>query len=171
MFEVGIITKPQGIRGELRVLPTTDDPSRFELLVGEEILLRIDGVEKPYKLQQARPHKGFVLVKLDGINDRNMAETLVRGTILIPDELALPLDEGQYYVRDLIGLAVQTENGEHIGTIGKILNTPANDVYVIDVAEGDSFMIPAIKQVVLDVSIPNGTMTIHLMDGLRELKA
>lgn len=171
MFEIGTIVKPQGIRGELRVFPTTDDPARFSLLVGEEILLRdTKNAETPYKLLQARPHKGLVIIKLDGVNDRNMAETLVRNIIAIPDEKALPLEDGEYFVRDLIGLDVVTQTGEHIGKLSKVLNTNANDVYVIDPAEGDSFMIPAIKSVVLNVSLQDKKMTVRLMDGLRELK-
>ena len=171
MFEIGIITKPQGIRGEMRVLPTTDDPSRFELLLNEEVTVRLNGRDKPYKLLQARLHKNIVIVKLEGISDRNIAETLINGIIVIPDEKALPLGEGEYFIRDLIGLNVETEAGEHLGTISKVLQTNANDVYVIDSADGDSFMIPAIKNVVLSVSIPDKKMTIHLMEGLRELKA
>ena len=167
MFEIGKITKAQGIRGEIRVYPTTDDPSRFELLVGKEVLL--DG-NAPYKLLQARQHKNIVIVKLQNVNDRNTAETLINKTIYIPEELALPLEDGEYYVRDLIGLKVQDEAGNHLGTISKVLNTNANDVYVIDSPEGDAFMIPAIKKVVLSVNMPEKTMTIHMMDGLRELK-
>jgi len=171
MFEIGTIVKPQGIRGELRVFPTTDDPARFSLLIGEEVILRNSkNVETSYKLLQARPHKGLVIIKLDGVNDRNMAETLVRNIIIIPDEKAIPLEDGEYFVRDLIGLDVVTETGEHVGKLSKVLNTNANDVYVIDPAEGDSFMIPAIKNVVLNVSLQDKTMVVRLMDGLRELK-
>jgi len=171
MFEIGTIVKPQGIRGELRIFPTTDDPTRFNLLVGEEVMVRIGNTERTYKLLQARQQKNMVIVKLESVNDRNIAETLVRGIITILDDKALPLEEGEYFVRDLIGLNVEDENGEHLGTISKVLNTNANDVYVIEAAEGDAFMIPAIKSVVLSVSIPNKKMTIHMMDGLRELKA
>ena len=170
MFEIGTVVKPQGIRGELRVFPTTDDPTRFSLLVGEEITLRIGSAERQYKLLQARTHKNLQIIKLEGVNDRNTAETLVCGVIIIPDNKALPLEEGEYYVRDLIGLNVETEVGEHVGTITNVLNTNANDVYVIEAAEGDSFMIPAIKSVVLSVSVADKKMIINLMDGLRELK-
>jgi len=170
MFEIGVITKPQGIKGELRVFPTTDDPTRFSLLVGKEIILQMGNTERAYKLLHARQHKGFVLVTLEGVNDRNMAETLTRATILIPNDLALPLEDGEYFVRDLIGLKVETQNGEHIGTIANVFNTNANDVYVIETPEGESFMIPAIKSVVLNVDMAAGKMLVHMMDGLRELK-
>jgi len=171
MFEIGTIVKPQGIRGELRVFPTTDDPARFNLLVGEAVYVRLGSTERTYKLLQARLQKNIVVIKLEGVNDRNTAETLVRGIIAIPDDKALPLEEGEYFVRDLIGLNVEDENGEHLGILSKVLNTNANDVYVIEAAEGDSFMIPAIKNVILSVSIPDKKMTVRMMDGLRELKA
>lgn len=170
MFEIGTIVKPQGIHGELRVFPTTDDPARFSLLVGEEIFLRSNNTERPYKLLQARQHKNLVLIKLEGVNDRNTAETLTRSIIAIPDEKGLPLEEGEYYVRDLIGLKVEDKNGERVGILSKVLNTNANDVYVIDTDDGDSFMVPAVKSVVLSVSMEDKKMTIHMMEGLRELK-
>jgi len=169
MFEIGIIVKPQGIRGELRVLPTTDDPSRFELLVDKEIFLRQRGADKPVKILQARPHKNVVIVKLDNVTDRNTAETLVQSTLHIPESLALPLDEGEYFIRDLVGLDVVTEDDEPIGALTRVLQTNANDVYVISPPNGGDFMIPAIKSVVLNVSMQDKKMTVRLMDGLRDL--
>lgn len=171
MFEIGAVTKPQGVRGELRVFPTTDDPSRFALLVGQEITLRTPSGEKLYTLEQARLHKNMVLVKLAGVTDRNMAEHLTKAVILIPEDKALPLAEGEHFVRDLIDLAVETETGEHVGTLTDVLHTNANDVYVISPPEGDAFMIPAIKNVIRHVDIPAGKMVVHLLEGLRELKA
>jgi len=165
-FEIGVITKAQGIKGEFRVLPTTDDASRFSLLVGEEIYL--DG--KAFKLTNARQQKNIVILKLDEVNDRNMAESLTGRKIAIPAEKALPLETDEYYVRDLKGLKVETEEGEELGIIDQILHTNANDVYVIKSPEGESFMIPAIKEVVRAVSVREGKVTIRLLDGLRELK-
>ncbi|MCL2527238.1 MAG: ribosome maturation factor RimM [Defluviitaleaceae bacterium] len=167
-FEIGIIVKPQGIGGELRVLPTTDDPERFGLL--KEVHVRLPkGQEDVYKLTSARQHKGLVLVRLEGVNDRNAAEKLVRGVLLIPPEKALPLDEDEYFIRDLIGLCVQAEDGEVYGRIKDVFPTGANDVYVVEDSEGKTFMIPAIKDVVLRVSLEAKTMTVRLLEGLREL--
>jgi len=166
MFEIGIITKPQGIRGELRVLPTTDDPTRFSLLLGEEVFIN----NTPYKLTQTRQQKGLVIIKLEGINDRTQAESFAQSKIWIPESKALPLGENEYYVRDLIGLRVQTIENEELGIISRVFNTNANDVYVIEAFEGDDFMIPAIKDVVRFVDMENKIVTIHLIEGLRELK-
>jgi len=172
-FEIGIIVKPQGIRGELRVLPTTDDPERFALL--DEVYVRpknaLNPSAKPYKLESARQHKGLVLVKLAGINDRNAAETLVGSVLAIPPEKALPLGADEYFIRDLIGLAVFTECGQRLGEISDVFPTGANDVYIVRDTEGESFMLPAIKDVVLAVSIAEQKMTVRLIEGLRELKA
>ncbi|MCL2362163.1 MAG: ribosome maturation factor RimM [Defluviitaleaceae bacterium] len=166
-FKIGVITKPQGINGEMRVLPTTDDPERFGLL--DEVYVRSScGMETVYKIKSTRSQKGFVVIKFEGINDRNGAEKLVRSVILIPPDKALPLDEDEYFIRDLIGLKVQTEDGTTVGTIKDVFPTGANDVYIIDAGE-KSFMIPAIKDVVLDVSMEAGIMTVRLMEGLEEL--
>jgi len=165
MFEIGIITKAQGIRGEFRVLPTTDDPTRFEKLIGDEII--INGV--PQKLVNARYQKGIVILLLEEITDRNAAEKLIGAKICIPDEKALPLEDGEYYVRDLIGLCAETESGENLGELTRILQTSANDIYVITPQDGKSFMIPAVKDVVKKVDMPSGKIIINLLEGLREL--
>ncbi|MCL1862218.1 MAG: ribosome maturation factor RimM [Defluviitaleaceae bacterium] len=164
-FEIGIITKAQGIRGEFRVLPTTDDPSRFELLVGEEI--KVNG--KPHKLVSARMQKNIVILKLADVNDRNTAEAMINAVISIPAEKSLPLASDEFYIRDLIGLHAQTEGGEPIGTLTHVMHTGANDVYVITLPEGESFMLPAVKDVVKNVDIPSKKITIRLLEGLRDL--
>lgn len=172
-FVIGIIVKPQGIRGELRVLPTTDDPERFALL--DEVFVQPKNVPHPtaesYKLTSARRHKGLVLVKLAGINDRNAAEKIVGHVLTIPPEKALPLDSDEYFIRDLIGLTVETEDGQTLGEVVDVFPTGANDVYVIRDTSGESFMLPAIKDVILAVLMAERKMTIRLIEGLRELKA
>jgi len=174
-FEIGIIVKPQGIGGELRILPTTDDPERFALL--DEVFIRPrtlgTGNENSasYKIISARRHKGLVLLKLEGINDRNAAQEMVGGVLTIPPEMALPLGADEYFVRDLIGLNVETEDGQALGAVSDVFPTGANDVYIVKDANGESFMLPAIKNVVLDVSLAHKKMTVRLIEGLLELKA
>ncbi|MCL2217677.1 MAG: ribosome maturation factor RimM [Defluviitaleaceae bacterium] len=166
-FEIGLITKPQGIKGELRVLPTTHDPSRFELLIGQSV--KVDGTT--LSLTSARLQRGIVIVKFAEVSDRNGAEALIRKKIHIPAEKALPLGADEYYVRDLEGLSVETESGELLGTVVKVLHTAANDVYVVELEDGKPFMIPAIKDVIREVDINKGKMTVRLFDGLKELFA
>ena len=175
-FEIGVITKPQGIRGEVKVLPTTDDPERFQLL--DEVTIRFAKTTnakttdaKPYKLTSVRHHKGLVLLQLAGINDRNEAEKLVGGVLIIPPEKALQLDTDEYFIRDLVGISVEAEDGTVLGEVANIFPTGANDVYVVQGTDGESFMMPAIKDVVLSVSLAERKMTVRLIEGLRELKA
>ena len=166
-FNIGTITKPQGIKGELRVYPTTDDPSRFELLVGESITITHHGATSSHRLTAARLQKGVVILKLDGIDDRNTAETMQGAVISIPAEKALPLDENEFYVRDLIGLAATDENGTELGILTQVLHTGANDVYEITPQDNKPFLVPAIKEVVLGVDIPGGKIILHIPEGLR----
>ena len=167
-FEIGIIVKPQGLTGEIRVLPTTDDPERFALL--DEVHVRNALGVTVYKLNSVRYHKGLVLLKLAGISDRNAAEKLVGGVLIIHPDKAVALDADEYFIRDLIGLAVETEDGVFLGEIADVFSTGANDVYVVRDTDEKSFMIPAIKDVVLAVSIPDRKLTVRLIEGLLELK-
>jgi len=169
-FEIGIITKPQGIKGELRVLPTTDDPWRFELLIGEEVLLRREktaATPQSIKLTAARVQKGMVYIKLDGVNDRNTAETYTGAAIIIPPDLALPLDDDEYYVRDLIGIEAESESGEPLGHISRIIHTSANDIYEIKPSEGKAFLVPAVKEFVQSVDLAQRKIILRLIEGLR----
>jgi len=177
MFEIGIIVKPQGIRGEIRVLPTTDDPTRFELL--DEVFLRqakspTDAPLQKLTITASRLQKGVVVLTIKEIADRNAAEKLVGATLVIPDEWALPCDDDEYYVRDLIGCAAVDENGNALGTVADVFSTGANDVYVIqpsaDAQDASAFMVPAIKDVVRNVNLNEKCVTLCLLEGMRELR-
>ena len=165
-FKIGVITKAHGIRGELRVFPTTDDHARFKLLIGEKIKTEKDGETNFYQLENARTQKETVILKLKKINDRNAAETMTGAVILIPSEKALPLELDEYYIRDLIGLRAETESGEYLGILTDVLQTAANDVYVIEPENGESFLIPAIKNVIKNIS--REKIILFLPEGLRE---
>ena len=166
-FEIGVIVKPQGVRGEVRVLPTTDNPEQFALL--QEVHVRQDNKTVSYKIESVRPHKGLVLMQFAGVSSRNAAECLIGGVLIIPPDKAVPLDANEYFIRDLIGLNVETECGNALGKITDVFPTGANDVYVVQDHDGQSFMLPAIKDVILSVSIPDGKMTVRLLEGLKEL--
>jgi 16S rRNA processing protein RimM len=174
MFEIGIIVKPKGIRGELRVLPTTDDPSRFGLL--KEVFLRpannTASLEKLQKLtiSSLRQQKNIIVLTVNEITDRTAAESLVGASLMIPDGWALPLDTNEYFVRDIIGCTATEEDGAVLGEITEVFTTGANDVYVIK-AESGSFMVPAVKDVVRKVDIGGRRVVLRLLDGLRDLKA
>jgi len=162
---IGRITGPHGIRGEVKVQILTDYPERFrpgaEVYLGDEVnahLVEITGV---------RPHKRALLVKLASVPDRTAAELLRGQLFLIPEDQAMPLDEDENYAYDLIGLAVETVEGEALGELVEILFTGANDVYVVSGPAGE-ILIPALRTVVLEVDLTEEKMVVALPDGLRD---
>lgn len=165
-FEIGVITGTHGIKGTMRVFPTTQDPSRFERL--KEMIVEIGGKQETFHIQKVAYHKQFVLLTVKEITDINVAELYKNGRILIPDALAIPLEEDEYYTRDLYGLQVVTEDGEVLGELVKIYETGANDVYAVQKEGGDKeLLIPAIKDCIKKVDLEAGIMTVHLLEGLR----
>lgn len=163
-FVVGEIVNTQGIKGEVRVIPHTDDITRFELL--DTILVEQRGKLQEYGIEGVRYHKQFVLLKLEGIDDMTAAEKLKNSKLKIPESLALPLEEGEYYIRDLYDLTVVDDKGNNIGILNDILFTGANDVYVIKPKEGKDIYLPAIKDCILNVDLEKGVMTVHIPEGL-----
>ena len=171
-FKIGNIVNVHGLRGEIRVMPATDDPSRFELLKKAEIFFEKgnNNHSVEYQLETVRYHKAMVVLKLAGVNDRTTAESLVGGVIKVPRSEAIPLEEDEYYQKDLFDINVVTDTGEELGRLLQIIETGANDVYIVRPANGSKdVLIPAIKECILDVSLPDNKMTVHLMKGLREL--
>lgn len=165
-FEIGKITGTHGIRGTMRVFPTTEDPSRFERL--KEIIVEICGKRETFHIQKVAFHKQFVLLTVKEITDINVAELYKNGRILIPDAMAIPLGEDEYYNRDLYGLKVVTEEGEELGEITEIFPTGSNDVYVVKKdGKGKELLLPAIKDCIKNVDLENGVMTVKLLEGLR----
>lgn len=164
-FVIGDIVNTQGIKGEMRVIPCVDDVTRFELL--DKVYVDKRGKITEYDVENIRYHKQFVLLKLKGIDDMTSAEMLKGSVVKITEDMAVPCEEGEYYIKDLYDMTVFTDEGEELGIIKDILFTGANDVYVIGQEKGKDILIPAIKQVVLDVDVENKKMTIHLLEGLR----
>lgn len=166
-FIIGDIVNTQGIKGEVRVMPCVDDVKRFELL--DRVYIDKKNKITEYQVEKIRYHKQFVLMKLKGIDDMTTAENLLKGSIVkITEDMAIPCEEDEYYVRDLYDMAVFTDDGEELGTITDVLFTGANDVYVITPKKGKDILIPAIKQVVLNVDVENKKMIVKLLEGLRE---
>ena len=166
-FKIGVITKPKGVKGEVRVFPTTDEPEVFIRLVGMEVMVG-EGLHSR-KLTGARSGKGMVFLKFDEVDDRNTAENFSGASIFVTEDKVAPLADDEYFERDLVGMEVETSEGTILGQLTKIIYGPANDVYVIKPLEGEAFMIPAIKDVVKHVSVLERKMTVKLLDGLGEL--
>lgn len=163
-FVIGKIVNTQGIKGEVRVLPTTDDINRFKKL--KEVYISRRNDIKLYEIENVRFHKQFVLLKFKGIDTMNDAEILKNTEVKIPKDLAIPCEEDEYYISDLYGMTVITDEDENIGTIEDIIFTGANDVYVVK-KEDSQILIPAIKQCILNVNVLEKTMKVHLLEGLR----
>jgi 16S rRNA processing protein RimM len=165
-FEVGVITGAMGIGGEVKVYPTTDDPRRFDELT--EVYIDTGNFMSPYAIERVRYQKNLVVLKLTGADDREAAEKLKGLTLRIPPDQALPLGHNQFYHRDLLNMRVIEENGEELGVLTHILETGANDVYVVRSGRKD-ILIPAIKQCIIGVDTESRVMTVKLIPGLKDL--
>lgn len=163
-FVIGKIVNTQGIKGEVRALPTTDDINRFKKL--KEVYISRRNNMELYEIESVRFHKQFVLLKFKGIDTMNDAELLKNTDLKISKDLAIPCEEDEYYISDLYGMKVVTDEGEDIGIIDDIIFTGANDVYVVK-KEDSQILIPAIKQCILNVNVAEKTMKVHLLEGLR----
>ncbi|TCT16978.1 16S rRNA processing protein RimM [Natranaerovirga pectinivora] len=163
-FQIGIIANTHGIKGEIKVLPTTDDPKRFELL--DKVFVDTGKITKEFEIETVRYSKQFVLLKFKGVNSINDIEYLKSSTIKIPRDMALPLEEDEYYISDLIGLEVITDEGNSIGKIKDVLITGSNEVYIVENEDRKQILLPAIKECILNVDIANNTMKVHIMKGL-----
>ncbi|WP_277300900.1 ribosome maturation factor RimM [Veillonella montpellierensis] len=154
LITIGVIVAPHGVRGELKVIPQTDFPDRF--LTMDDCY--IDG--KLYHLSSARFHKQFVLITLDEIVDRNAAELISKKEIQITREQLVPLEEGRYYIFDMIGLSVYNKEGVLLGTLSDVLQPGANDVYVVTKPGEPDVLLAAIDGVIIDIDMNNRTMIV-----------
>ncbi|HIX52271.1 MAG TPA: ribosome maturation factor RimM [Candidatus Lachnoclostridium stercoripullorum] len=167
MLRVGVISSTHGVRGEVKVFPTTDDPARFEEL--ETVLLDTGKEKLELEIAGVKFFKNMVILKFKGYDSINDVERYRGKDLWITREQAVPLGEDENFVADLIGLAVVTDGGETLGTMKDVMFTGANDVYVVERENGKELLLPAIKDCILDVDLENGVMTVHVLDGLLDL--
>lgn len=160
---VGRIAAPHGVRGEVEVEIHTDFPQRFvpeaRFLVGER--------KVAMTVERVRPFKKRLLIKFREIVDRTAAERMRGAWIHVPIEEAWPLEEGEYYEHEIVGLEVWTETGEYLGVVDHIIYTGANDVYVVVGPKGE-VLLPAIEEVIREIDLERERMTVHLLPGLIE---
>jgi len=162
---IGRIVKAHGVQGELSVAVLTDYPERFSTL--EWVFIGDEFQAEPYRLAGHRWHKQNVLLTLEGITDRMQANQLNGQLVQIPIEDAAPLPEGSFYLYQLIGLQVFTTAGEHLGELVDIIETGANDVYIVhDAAHEREILLPAISDVIERIELEQGRMTVELIEGL-----
>lgn len=164
MFQVGVITSTHGVRGEVKVFPTTDDARRFKRL--KEVILDTGKEQITLEIEGVKFFKQFVILKFKGIDNINDVEKYRQKSLLVTRKNAVRLSKDEYFIADLMGLKVQNEAGEEIGVLKDVMETGANDVYVITMNDGRELLLPAIKQCVLNVDVEAGFIQVHILNGL-----
>lgn len=163
-FEIGQIVNTFGIKGVVKVNYFTDDPLEFEKL--KTILVEKNKKLLEFEIEEAKLHKNQVLLKLKGINDINEAEKYKGCYIKLSREKAKKLPENTYFIADLIGIEVFTDNGELLGKVDDIYNSGSADIYVIKDELGKQILLPGIKDVIKEIDVDNEKIIVHLIDGL-----
>ncbi|MCD7737092.1 MAG: ribosome maturation factor RimM [Lachnospiraceae bacterium] len=192
LLQVGAVTSTHGLAGEVKVFPTTDDPARFKKL--KSVLLETKHAPRagassadmrPVEIERVRFFKNLVILKFRGLDRIEDVENFRGCALYVTRRDAVKLEEGEYFIADLIGLKIYTDEevlsdraevspddgggkGYYFGELTDVLQTGANDVYEATLADGRQVLIPAIRQCILDVSIEGGTMLVHLLEGLLE---
>ena len=164
LLQVGVISSTHGVRGEVKVFPTTDDVKRFKKL--KEVILDTGREERTLEIEGVKFFKNMVILKFKGIDNINDIEKYKGRSLYVDRKNAIKLRKDEYFVADMIGLQVFTEDGALFGILKDVLETGANDVYIIDTEKHGEVLIPAIKQCILDVDVENQKTVIDLMEGL-----
>lgn len=163
-FEIGQIVNTFGIKGEVKVKPFTAYMERFEEF--ENVIIKKNNEEKEYKIQNVKYQKNVVILKLEGIDRIEEAEKLRNAYIEITREMAGELEEGTYYIADLLNLEVYTDEGALLGKVDDIYNNGSSDIYVIKNEIGKQILLPAIEEVIKKVDLQENKIIVHILDGL-----
>ena len=163
-LQVVVISSTHGVRGEFKVFPTTDDVKRFKRL--KEVILDTGKEELTLEIEGVKFFKQFVILKFKGFDNINDIEKYKGKNLYVTRANAVRLRRDEYFIADLQGLTVVDEEEQVIGTLRDVMETGANDVYIIDMTDGREVLIPAIKECILNVDVEGGKMQIHIMDGL-----
>ena len=167
LLRVGVITQTHGIRGEVKVFPTTDDPMRFKKLKACVIQLKRETVQ--LEVQSVKFFKQYVILKFKGYDNINDIVQFVKKDLMVTRDNAVKCEPGEYFICDLIGLKVVTDDGKELGTLTEVLETGANNVYEVTTTNGKQVLIPVIDECILAHDMEAKTVTVHLLDGLLEL--
>lgn len=163
-FQVGVVTSTHGVKGEVKIYPTTDDARRFKRL--KEVILDGKAGQILLEIESVKFFKQFVILKFKGVDSPEEAAKLRQKSLHVTRENAVRLGRDEYFIADLMGLRVLDEDGTEIGVLREVLETGANDVYIIDLKDGRELLLPAIKECVLRVDVEAGEIQIHILDGL-----
>lgn len=167
LLQVGVITSAHGVHGEVKVYPTTDDPARFEKL--KNVILDNGKEKTQMEITGVKFLKNLVILKFRGLDDRDEAEKYRRMSLYVTRENAVKLEENEYFIADLIGLSVFSDEDGELGRISDVLQTGANDVYVVGREGAQDLLLPAIRDCIREVNLEEGRMRVHLLPGLREI--
>ena len=163
-FQVGVITSTHGLRGEVKVYPTTDNPQRFKRL--KQVILDTGKEKLELEIEGVKFFKQMVILKFKDIDNINDVEKYRQKKLLVTRENAVRLGRDEYFIADLMELQVLDEEGKEIGRLRDVMQTGANDVYVIDMTDGRELLLPAIKQCVLEINVEEGWIRVHILEGL-----
>ena len=163
-FEIGQIVNTSGLKGILKIKPFTDDIKKFSNL--KTIYIKTKSGLTEFKIEQVRYVKNMVMLKLAGIDTVEEAEKYRNLYIKILRDQEEELEEGSYYVVDILGCKLNTDANQELGKIVDVFQTGSNDVYVVKDEQGKQILLPAIKQVIKNVDIKNKIITVHLLEGL-----
>ncbi len=164
MLRVGVISSTHGVRGEVKVFPTTDDPARFRDL--DRVTLDTGKGYVELEITGVKFFKNMVILKFKGYDTINEIEIYKGRDLWIHRDQAVPLAEGEYFIADLLGLQVITDEEEVLGTLTDVMKTGANDVYVVEMKDGKEVLIPVIPQCILNVDLEKEEIKVHLLEGL-----
>ena len=163
--DLGTVVTVHGLRGEVVVQTAGDGPEGITRYGGLYWFPPGGAAGKPVTIEEFRVHRGMALLKIEGVDGREEALEYVGGRIRVRRTALVPLEDGRYYVIDLIGLNVETTDGRSIGPVRDVLETGANDVYVVD-HDGREVLIPAVDTIVKSIDVAGGTIVIEAMEGL-----
>lgn len=163
-LEIGQIVNTFGIKGFVKIYPYVDDIQRFDDL--KKVYIKMKKQETELEIEEVKYQKNMVLVKFKGIETVEQAELLRNAYVEIDRKDAIPLEEGQYFIADLLGLEVYLDTGEKLGILDDIFNTGSNDIYVVKNELGKQFLLPYIDDVIKNIDIENKKITVHLIEGL-----
>lgn len=163
-LQVGVITQTHGIKGEVKVFPTTDDAGRFKKL--KEVIMDTGRERLTLEIEGVKFFKQYAILKFKGYDSINDIEKYKSAKLYVAREQAVKLQKDEYFIADLIGLRVVTDAGEAFGRMKDVMATGANDVYVVEREDGSEVLLPAIRECVKEVDMEQGQITVHIMDGL-----
>ena len=168
--EIGMITAPLGIKGEVKVKSYAEDPSRFRKIRNIGLKLKhISGKESltEYEIERARIQGGMVVLKLAGVDDRDAAELLRQAEVYMDSDDLEELPEGEHYIRDLLGLdVVSFDTGEKLGILSDVLTDRPQDIFVVRKEDGSEFMVPSVPEFIRDIDEKNGVIRVSLIEGM-----